>query len=122
MQHKIDFTDRTPGDADPAGGTFGRCPRCGRVGRMLVWPHGRTYVHGLVESADGYVLDGHCFVPRPLPPVNPARTWYRDGGEWVCVESGTRIPAGDAVGLWRASRRLAGGATGTVVFDVIRYW
>lgn len=59
---------------------------------------------------------------HPLPPVNPARTWRRDGGGWVCVESGTRIPAGDAADLWRASRRLAAGATGAVVFDVIRYW
>lgn len=53
--HVIDYTDREPGDADPAGGpAFDRCPVCGRVGRAVVFTTGgRTFVHTMTETAAG---------------------------------------------------------------------
>lgn len=65
---RIDFTGHEPGDADLSGGTFERCPVCGRVGRMVEYVNGgRTYVHVMSATATGRLPDDRCYVPPGTP-------------------------------------------------------
>lgn len=64
MTGRLDFTDHEPGDVDLSGGTFERCPVCGRVGRMVEYVNGgRTYVHVMSATPTGYLPDDRCYVP-----------------------------------------------------------
>lgn len=120
--HVIDFTDREPGEPDPSGGKFGRCPACGQVGRVIRYePEHAAFIHRLVEVTGGVYREDKCDI-RHQPAAAPVWTWQRDGGEWRCIESGRRLSPELLETLLRGSRRLASRATGRRVYDILRYW
>jgi len=54
----IDFSKKRP------GGKYGRCPKCGDIGQVTLYPHdGMTqYVHVARMTRGAFVIKRHCMV------------------------------------------------------------